>query len=277
MGQPVAPSAGKVPVTVVIPTLNEAGQIAEAVAALQWAAEVIVADGGSTDDTAAIARAHGATVLDVPGRTIAGQRNAAIAIARHPWVLALDADERVTEPLRHELAAVLAHPVHDAYTIRRENFYLGRKRRGSRGDRDWQVRLFPKTRRFVDVRVHEGLEPVADVARLQGTIHHASYRDLSHHVAKISVYSRWAAEDLYGAGRRATLLDLIARPAWRFLREYVFYANFLDGRPGVVGSALSAYAAFLKYAFLWELEDSRAGAARASDTPSGRRDSSRRP
>jgi glycosyltransferase involved in cell wall biosynthesis len=253
---------GQVAVTVVIPTLNEAGQIAEAVAALQWADEVIVSDGGSTDGTADIARAHGATVIAVVGQTIAAQRNAAIALARHAWVLALDADERVTEPLRQELAAVLAAPTRSAYAIRRENVYLGRKRRGSRGDHDWHVRLFPNTRRFVEVRVHEALEPVADVGRLRGTIHHVSYRDLTHHVEKITVYSRWAAADLYGRGRRATLFDLAARPAWRFLREYVMYANFLDGRPGLLVSALSAYAAFLKYAFLWELEE-------ATDTAPG--------
>src|SRR2546422_10958708 len=82
------------PLTVVIPTLNEAWQIAEAVDSLRWADEVIVADGGSTDETVSIARAHGARVIEVPGRTIAGQRNVAIASARNQWVFALDADER---------------------------------------------------------------------------------------------------------------------------------------------------------------------------------------
>src|SRR5438445_7302501 len=82
----------RLPLTVVIPTLNEAWQIAEALAALRWVDEVIVADGGSTDDTVAIARARGTRVIELKGPTIAAQRNAAIAAARNEWVLALDAD-----------------------------------------------------------------------------------------------------------------------------------------------------------------------------------------
>ena len=101
------------PLTVVIPTLNEEGQIGEALEALRWAGEVIVADGGSSDRTAAIAGELGARVIDVTGRSIGAQRNAGVALARNEWVFALDADERVTEALRGELAAVLARPAHE--------------------------------------------------------------------------------------------------------------------------------------------------------------------
>src|SRR2546426_11181628 len=97
-----------VPLTVVIPTLNEERQIAAALEALRWADEVIVADGGSSDRTAELARSHGAAVIEVRGESIGLQRNAAIARARNEWVLALDADERVTDALREELARVLA-------------------------------------------------------------------------------------------------------------------------------------------------------------------------
>src|SRR5207249_10612280 len=96
---PSVPPAS-LPLTVVIPTLNEAWQIAEALASLRWADEVIIADGGSTDATVAIARAHGARVIEVKGPTIAAQRNAAIAAARNQRLLALDADQRVTAALR---------------------------------------------------------------------------------------------------------------------------------------------------------------------------------
>ena len=243
------------PLTVVIPTLNEGRQIGEVLDGLRWADEVIVADGGSTDETAPIARQRGARVIEVRGQTIAGQRNAAIAAARNEWVLALDADERVTDALRQEIAAVLAAPAHPAYAIRRQNFYLGRERRRGRWGRDWQLRLFPRGRRFVDQRVHEGLEAVPNPGTLNATIHHVPYRDLTHHLEKMIVYARWGALDLHARGRRATVLDLVARPCWRFVRDYFVFGSILDGRFGLITSTLTAYSGFLKYAYLWELAE----------------------
>ena len=105
---------GKVPLTVVIPTLNEADQIGELVASLGWAGEVIVADGGSTDQTIGIATKAGARVLESTGPTIAAQRNAAIAQASNQWILAVDSDERVSEELRQELERVLPARAHAA-------------------------------------------------------------------------------------------------------------------------------------------------------------------
>jgi len=252
---PPVPSVfpASLPLTVVIPTRNEAWQIAEALTSLRWADEVIVADGGSTDDTVAIARAHGARVIEVKGPTIAAQRNAAIAAARNQWVLALDADERVTDALREELGAVLAAPAHAAYRIRMQNIYLGRERRRGRWGRDWHVRLFQRSRRFVETRVHEHLERVPDTGELSGCIRHAPYRDLTHHLEKIILYARWGAQDLHARGRRATAWDLTARPLWRFARDYILAGSFLDGRVGIVASVLTAYSGFLKYAYLWDL------------------------
>src|SRR2546430_11154082 len=127
-----------VPLTVVIPTLNEEGQIASALESLRWADDVIVADGGSSDRTVELARGGGAAVIEVRGKSIGAQRNAAIAQARNEWVLALDADERVTDALRAELGRVLATPAHEAYRVRCENYFLGRERKRGRWGRDWR-------------------------------------------------------------------------------------------------------------------------------------------
>src|SRR2546422_58463 len=159
----VAQAGAKLPLTVVIPTLNEAGQIATALEALRWVDEVIVADGGSTDRTAELARQHGAAVIEIRGRSIGAQRNAAIARARNDWVLAIDADERVTDALREEVARVLSSPAHEAYRVRCENYFLGRERQRGRWGRDWHVRLFRRNRRFSEDREHEGLEAVSDL------------------------------------------------------------------------------------------------------------------
>jgi glycosyltransferase involved in cell wall biosynthesis len=239
--------------TVVIPTLNESDRIADAIADLAWADEVIVIDGGSTDGTAKIAEGSGARVLVVAGQTIAGQRNAGIAEARNQWVLALDTDERVSQQLRAELARIVAgeSPTHAAYRMKFRNYYLGRELRHGPWGRDWHIRLFTRERRWITHRVHEHLEPVNDVGSLSGAIIHHPYRDIAHHVTKIVKYARWGADDLHARGRTASLWTMWARPVWRFIRDYFFYSGWRDGGVGFVVSALSAFAAFLKYAFLF--------------------------
>jgi uncharacterized protein len=78
--------------TVVIPTLNEAGTIEAVIRRARTAdSRVIVADGGSSDGTADLARAAGAEVIVAPrGRAV--QQNAAARLAAGPVLLFLHAD-----------------------------------------------------------------------------------------------------------------------------------------------------------------------------------------
>jgi len=247
----------RVALSVVMPTLNEAAQIADAIGDLAWVDEVIVIDGGSTDGTALIAESEGAHVLVVSGQTIGAQRNAGIAAARNRWVLALDADERVSPQLRAEIGQIIggSNPTHAAYRMKFRNHYLGRELRHGPWGRDWHVRLFTNERRFQTHRVHEALERIDDVGSLTGPIIHNPYRDIAHHVTKIVKYARWGAEDMRARGRKAGVWELTARPAWRFLRDYFFFAGWRDGTAGFIAAALSAFAAFLKYAFLFSRSD----------------------
>lgn len=245
-----------VPLTIVIPTRNEADQIGELVRSLAWAGEVVVADSGSTDDTVARARAAGATVLETTATTIARQRNIAIAQAQHEWVFALDADERISEPLQLELATVLHGPRHQAYRVRRRNFYLGQELTRGHWGRDWVTRLFTRDQRYVERRVHEGLERVENPGFLSGELLHSPYRDLSHQLEKMERYARWGALDLYEQGRRSGWWDLVGRPAGRFFRAWILQGNIRDGRFGLATSMLGAWGTFLKYAHLWALERS---------------------
>jgi glycosyltransferase involved in cell wall biosynthesis len=250
---PRTDAGARIPVSVVIPTLNEAAQIGEAITDLAWADEVIVIDGGSTDGTVGIAQAAGARVIVLADGTIGAQRNAGIEAATHRWILALDADERVSPQLKTELRQVIAgeNPTRAAYRMKFRNHYLGRELRFGPWGRDWHVRLFTSDRRFDAARVHESLEPIDDVGTLTGAIVHYPYRDISHHVAKIVKYARWGADDLHARGRRAGAWEMTMRPAWRFVRDYIFMSGWRDGVVGFVAAALSSFAAFLKYAFLF--------------------------
>jgi glycosyltransferase involved in cell wall biosynthesis len=240
------------PLTVVIPTLNEANQIGECVRGLSWAGEVIVVDAGSKDGTAAQASAAGARVINgVSG--IAAQRNAGIDAARHEWVFALDADERIGPDLAAELARVIAAPQHEAYRVKRRNLFHGHVLRRGHWGRDWVVRLFKRGRKFGGKTAHPGLEiPMSEQGELTAELDHTPYKDLGHHLDKIIVYSRMSAADLAAQGRRASFSDLALRPAFRFLRDYFLYGSVLDGRLGVIHAGMSAASVFFKYAFLWE-------------------------
>jgi glycosyltransferase involved in cell wall biosynthesis len=245
------------PVTIVIPTLNEADQIADCVRHLSWADETIVADAHSSDSTVSLARQAGALVLEGVGPTIAAQRNAAIARARNSWIFALDADERFSEELRAELPMAMSDLHHRAYRVRRRNFYLGSELRRGHWGRDWVTRLFTKDCRWRERRVHETLEFEGESGTLRGTLLHSPYRTLSHQLEKMDRYARWGAQDLYDGGRRASAWDLCARPLARFARAYLLQGAIFDGRFGLVAAALGAYTGFLKYAHLWALERAR--------------------
>lgn len=247
----------RAPLTVVIPTLNEASQIAECVRALSWAAEVIVVDASSTDDTVAAARAAGATVIAGAAPGIAAQRNAGIAAARTEWIFALDADERVGEPLAAELVATVAAPRHEAYRVRRRNLFHGHLLQRGQWGRDWVVRLFKRERRFGGSTAHPGLRGASDIGWLTHELDHSPYRDLKHHLDKLIAYSRMSAADLAAAGQRARWTDVAVRPGLRFWRDYLLHGSVLDGRLGVIHAGFAAVGVLLKYAFLWELQRGR--------------------
>ena len=238
--------------SVVIPTLNEASRIGGLVDDLSWADQIIIVDGGSSDRTVSIATNGGADVLIIRGRTIADQRNAGIALARNHWVLALDADESVTAELRESLGRLTRSGGKSpaAYRVRSRNWHLGRELRHGPWGRDWKVRVFSRDQRFAVRRVHENLEVLDDVGTLDGALLHHPYSDVAHQVSKVATCARWAADDLRAGGRRPRVWDMLVRPAWRFVRDYLIMSGWRDGAAGFVVSAVSAFSVFLKYACL---------------------------
>lgn len=240
-----------VAVSVVIPTLNEAALIGAAVRRLAWADEVIVVDGGSSDDTPERAREAGARVLTVTGRPIGAQRNAGTDAARHRWILALDADEAVSDELRDGIAVLTrkSAPRYTAFRVQSRNWHLGREIRHAWG-KDWKVRVFTRDHRFTEARVHERLELAGEVGTLDGALLHHPYRDLAHHITKATKYARWSAQDMRDRGRTATAFDVAARPPLRFIRDYFFVGAWRDGTAGFLIAAVSAFQVFTKYATL---------------------------
>ena len=243
--------------SVIIITKNEAARLGDCLASVKFADEIIVLDGCSTDATAEIARAHGAQVhqvADWPG--FGPQKNRALALATNPWVLSIDADERVTPELQAEIVRTLAQPTYDAYQIARLSEFCGKKIRHSGWWPDYVLRLFRRELgAFDNVQVHEQVLVRGRVGKLKSWFLHFPFDDLDALITKTNRYSSDAARMMARKGRCVGVFGLITHSVWTFIRIYLLRRGFLDGRHGFVLAATAASGSFLRYAKLMFLNE----------------------
>jgi glycosyltransferase involved in cell wall biosynthesis len=245
------------PLSLIVITRDAALELADCLASVPFAAEAIVVDSGSSDDTVAMAQRCGARVLEHGWEGFGPQKNFAVTQARHDWVLCVDADERVTPELSAAIRALFAAgtPAASAYAFARRNRFLGRWLAHGEGYPDWNVRLFDRRRaRWTDDPVHEHVVAEGMVLRLRGDLQHVSAESLEAYIAKQNRYTSLQAEAMHARGERAGAWRVALSPAARFFRFYVIKLGFLDGVPGFAHIAIGAFASFLKYAKLRALD-----------------------
>lgn len=255
--------------TGVVIALNEADRIGRCVASLRAVCgRVVVLDSGSDDDTVAVASQAGAEVMAQPWLGFAGQKNAAIAQARTPWVLLLDADEWLDDTAIAALRALQARgglEQADAWMLPRRTIFLDRPLRFGGWGREWLPRLFRATLRYRPERVHERLElDGCRVRRVEARIEHTPVRSLDEHYRKLDRYAALWAEDRLERGRRGRQLDLWTHPLAYLLKNYLLRGGWLDGTEGAVFHAAYAGYVHAKYARLWAATRARAGEAARS-------------
>jgi glycosyltransferase involved in cell wall biosynthesis len=219
------------------------------------ASEIVVVDCRSTDETVRIARRYTDRVFERAWTNYADQKNFGNGQASRPWILSLDADERVSPELRQELDELRkTEPDVDAFFIPRRVYYLGRWIRHSGWYPDRKLRLFRKgAAHWEGEYVHEKLVFKGRTAKLKGCIHHFTYRDIHEHLARINSFSDLGAQKLYAQKKKARWYQLLLLPSLRFVRAYVWKLGFLDGFSGLVISVLTGYAVFVRYAKLREI------------------------
>jgi (heptosyl)LPS beta-1,4-glucosyltransferase len=255
----MTPPAYKLSVTVI--TRNEEAQIGDCLESVRWADEIVIVDTGSADRTLEICHKYTPHVYSRPWEGYAPAKNAALARATGDWILSLDADERVSDGLHAEVAALQRQPIvnlADGYAIPRRNYLWGRWLRYGGLYPDDQIRLFKRGKgAFKARRVHESVAIDGRVERLQHPIEHHSYQGLGDVIQRLERYTDLAALDLRDQGQLFRLPALIMRPAGRFLRNYVWKQGFRDGIPGLIMAASYAYGVFAREAKLWELTRSQ--------------------
>jgi glycosyltransferase involved in cell wall biosynthesis len=262
--------------TVLIPCKSERAHIRECIDSVRpLADEILVADSGSTDGTLEIVRSMpDCRVIEREYIHSANFKNWAIPQARHPWVLVVDADERVTPGLAAEIKSVLAAPPADVdgYLINRKNHFAGHHIAHCGWNSDHVLRLFRRDRaRYRDRWVHADIDlPPNRVRRLKNKLVHYTTPSSEHHWNKLNRYATWGALNYRDQGRRPSYLRMTLLPMLRFIHLYILRLGFLDGIPGLQVCAHTAFSSFLKQARLWELAQAEklgAGAPGPTETP----------
>lgn len=237
--------------SVVIITLNEEASIASCLESLQFADEIVLVDSGSEDKTITIAKALGARTIRQNWLGYGAQKQFGVEQASHSWVLCIDADERVSAPLKSSILKVLQSPKANAFEMPRRNRFMGRWLRHGEGYPDYSLRLFDRRwARWSDDRVHEKVLADGAVARISGDLLHESEQGIADYISKQDRYTSLQAEILHRAGKKASILKLLLSPLFRFIKFYIVRLGFLDGVPGLVHISIGCMNSFKKYAKL---------------------------
>lgn len=283
--------SAKIPVTVLIAAKNEALNLPKCLKALQPAKSVVLLDSHSTDDTAMIAKKAGVKVVQFHYKGgYPKKRQWALdhLKIKTPWVLLIDADEEVTEELWGEIRQVVdSADVCEAYFIRKQFHFMGKKFKFGgfsfdavllfrRGKARFE-HLIDEPKESMDMEVHERLIVEGKIGKIESPLVHNDYKGLEAYLDRHNRYSTWEAKvrklfletgrygqssiqpKLFGnAQERRRFFKKIAlrapfEPCLWFFYHYIFKLGFLEGKRGLIASAIRAQYIFQVRAKMDEL------------------------
>jgi glycosyltransferase involved in cell wall biosynthesis len=241
---------GQLPLSLVVMTYNEADNIARCLDSVPFAAEKLVVDCGSSDDTVAIAQAHGARVVTQSWLGFGPQRNFGSAQASHDWILVLDADEFLSEAgvreCRQRLPEILSSDVASVW-MRRSTWYMGAPMRWYRPMVGEQLaRIYHRGRaRWSEARVHESLQTQGRSEDLRVPFNHLHNPTLVHKDLKVLRYAELKALDWRDKGKPTRMWQCPFVFAAAFFKDYVLRLGMFDGWRGyVVAQTAASYAVY---------------------------------
>lgn len=271
-----------VPVSILILTHDEEVNIRQALTSVcGWADEIFVVDSFSVDQTVAIAREMGATVVQNPWPGYAAQKNWALDRLpfRNEWVFILDADEYLSDELKQEIAELVASDGNgfDGFYVKWRLMFYGQWIRHSGWYPGWGLRFFRhRLGRYENRPVDEHIILNGKAGRCKNDIVHRDLHDMEYWITKHIRYAQLNAdaytqlEENQGAeqrikpslfGSQAQRRRFIKERIWRhlpargvlyFIYLYVFRLGFLDGKKGLVFCMMHGIFEEFKVVMQWE-------------------------
>lgn len=239
----------KITLSIAIAVFNEEENLASCLSSIRSIAdEIVVVDGGSTDRTVEIAKKFTTNVIHTDNPPIFHiNKQKALDACSGDWILQLDADERITPALQHEIVNVINSGTSDinGYFIPRRNYFWGHWMRKGGQYPDYVMRLVRRGKaHFPAKSVHEQIEVVGEPGYLTEPMDHISYRTKEDYWRKADAYTTLAAYEMKKTGVSKNVwtwfIYNLLKPTITFLSLYIRHKGFMDGWYGLVFSFFSA-------------------------------------
>jgi len=241
----------------VIITYNEEEHIEKCLMSLTDVVdEILIVDSFSTDKTQGICEQFNVRFIQHKFEGYIEQKNYALSLATHDYILSLDGDEALSDTLKESILKVKKNWEHDGYYSNRMNNYCGQWIKHSDWYPDRKLRLFKKrSGEWKGINPHDSYTLKTDKIKgnLNGDLLHWIYKDYKEHNIKVDKFSTIAAESYYKLGKKSSILKIIYRPIWAFFKAYFFRLGFLDGLNGFIICVQTYNVTFLKYIKLYQL------------------------
>ncbi len=248
-----AAKSGRPKISVTIITKNEEENIVDCLETVKWADEIIIVDSFSRDRTVALAKNYTNKIVVHPFENYADQKNFAVQQASNPWILSIDADERVSDELKEEIVQIVNSNLADGYWIPRLDYMFGKIIKHGGWYFQPHIRLFKSDKAQWFSEVHETVIVNGRVGLLKNPLLHYSHLTISHFIQKLDAYTTIEAKAQCQKGIKSNVFKIIFLPGIVFLYKYLYKLGFLDGIHGLVLAVSLAYYHFIKQTKIWEL------------------------
>ncbi|MEN8247337.1 MAG: glycosyltransferase [Bacteroidota bacterium] len=237
--------------SVTIITFNEAENIGACLeAAWQVADEIVVVDSYSTDNTKQICIDNGVKFFEHEFEGYKQQKNYATDKATYDLILALDADEVLSNELISSIQKVKQNPEHNAYTINRMSFYVNKFIKHGHWFPDKIIRVFRKgTGEWGGREPHALFKPYKNkhAPLIKGVLYHYTFKSIKAHLQQVNNLSSIGSKQLSHVSIGYLILKALLSPIWSFWYGFIFRLGFLDRWHGFTIAILSSTETFLKY------------------------------
>ncbi len=250
--------------SVVLAVLNEEDNLKNCLSSVKdLASEIVIVDGGSTDNTVRVARRFGSRIMQTTNpANFHINKNKAIDAASGDWILQLDADEQVTIELAKEINQVISkNSKLNGYWIPRKNFFLGRFLTKGGQYPDYTLRLYRRSfGRLPAKDIHEQAQVKGEVGYLKNDILHLRDKHFTIYMERFNRYTSFLAGQLKATGVKINIFSfvnyIVIKPVVWFIKVYFRNRGYVDAFPGFVFALFSSLRFPVAYFKLWSNHES---------------------